>query len=34
MILKNDIPILEFDTDPSAVITPTHEGLDLPVEQF
>lgn len=29
MILKNDIPILEFDTDPSAVITPTHEGLDL-----
>lgn len=29
MILKNEIPILEFDTDHSAVIMPTHEKLDL-----
>ena len=28
-IFKNDIPILEYDTDASAVILPTHEGLDL-----
>lgn len=28
-IQKNDIPILEFDTEPSAVIESTHEGLDL-----
>ena len=29
MILKNEIPILEFDTDKTAVIVPTHENLDL-----
>ncbi|MBR6808163.1 MAG: nucleoside phosphorylase [Clostridia bacterium] len=29
MILKNEIPILEFDTDRSAVIMPAHEKLDL-----
>lgn len=28
-IIKNDIPILEFDTDQTAVIAPTHEKLDL-----
>ena len=28
-ILKNEIPILEFDTDQNAVIPPDHEGLDL-----
>lgn len=28
-ILKNEIPILEFDTDPTAVIMPTHENLGL-----
>lgn len=28
-ILKNDIPILEFDTAQSAVIDPTHEHFDL-----
>lgn len=32
MILKNEIPILEFDTDTTAVIMPDHEelGLNLP----
>ena len=31
-IVKNEIPILEFDTAQSAVLEPTHEslGLDLP----
>ncbi len=29
MILKNEIPILEFDTDKTAVILPTHENLNL-----
>ncbi len=29
MIIKNEIPILEFDTDKSAVIMPTHEKLNL-----
>ncbi|MBR6772290.1 MAG: nucleoside phosphorylase [Clostridia bacterium] len=29
MIFKNDIPILEFDTDKTSVIAPTHEKLDL-----
>ena len=29
MIIKNEIPILEFDTDASDVIMPTHEHLDL-----
>lgn len=28
-ILKNEIPILEFDTEVSAVINPNHEELDL-----
>lgn len=29
MIKKNEIPILEFDTDKTAVIMPTHAGLKL-----
>lgn len=29
MIIKNEIPILEFDTDETAVIMPTHENLNL-----
>lgn len=28
-IMKNEIPILEFDTDTTAVIMPTHEHFDL-----
>ena len=28
-IVKNEIPILEFDTEKTAVINPTHEKLDL-----
>ena len=28
-IIKNEIPILEFDTDRTAVINPTHEKLDI-----
>lgn len=28
-IIKNEIPILEFDTEHAAVINPTHEKLDL-----
>lgn len=28
-IIKNEIPILEFDPDRYAVVEPTHEGLDL-----
>ena len=28
-ILKNEIPILEFDTEAAAVINPNHEELDL-----
>lgn len=28
-IIKNEIPLLEFDDDRAAVIAPTHEGLDL-----
>ena len=28
-IIKNEIPILEFDTEQIAVINPTHENLDL-----
>ena len=28
-IMKNEIPILEFDTDTKAVIMPTHEHFDL-----
>lgn len=29
MIEKNEIPILEFDPDPTAVIMPVHDKLDL-----
>lgn len=29
MIIKNEIPILEFDTDKTAIIVPTHENLNL-----
>ena len=29
MIMKHDIPILEFDTDPSAVLMPAHENLPI-----
>ena len=29
MIIKNEIPILEFDTDKTAVIVPTHENLNI-----
>ncbi len=29
MILRHEIPILEFDTDRAAVINPTHENIDL-----
>ena len=28
-IVRNEIPILEFDTEQTAVINPTHEKLDL-----
>ena len=28
-IIRNEIPILEFDTEQTAVINPTHEKLDL-----
>ena len=28
-IIKNDIPLLEFDTEQTAVINPAHEKLDL-----
>lgn len=27
MIIKNEIPILEFDTDKNAVIMPTHFAI-------
>lgn len=29
MIHKHEIPILEFDDNPQAVIMPTHEDLGL-----
>ena len=29
MIIKNEIPILEFDSDNTAVIMPTHDNLNL-----
>lgn len=29
MIVKNEIPILEFDTDPNAIIMPDHEGHEV-----
>jgi len=28
-IQKHEIPILEFDSDPSAVLEPGHEALDV-----
>ena len=28
-IIKNEIPILEFDTEQTAVLNPTHENLAL-----
>lgn len=28
-VIKNEIPILEYDTDKNAVIMPNHENLDL-----
>ena len=28
-IIRHEIPILEFDTDKTSVIAPTHEGLNL-----
>ena len=28
-IIKNEIPLLEYDSDTSAVIMPGHEGLDM-----
>ena len=28
-VVKNEIPILEYDTEPTALINPTHEKLDL-----
>lgn len=28
-IVKNEIPILEFDTEQAAVLNPTHENLGL-----
>ena len=32
-IIKNDVPLLEFDTDTNAVIMPTHEQLALHLPQ-
>ena len=32
-IKKNEIPILEFDTEQTAVIDPTHEKIDLKLPQ-
>ena len=32
-IFKHERPILEFDTDTTAVIAPTHEGLNLKLPQ-
>ena len=28
-IIKNKIPVLEYDTDPRAVIMPDHEHIDM-----
>lgn len=30
-VIKNDIPILEYDTDPVAVIMPHHEHIEMPL---
>ena len=32
-IIKNEIPILEFDTEQTAVLNPTHENLGLNLPQ-
>lgn len=32
-IMKNDIPILEYDNDPGAVIMPDHEKIDMKLPQ-
>ncbi len=31
-IIKNEIPILEFDNEQSAVIDPTHEKIAIPIQ--
>ena len=28
-MIKNEIPILEFDTEQTAVVSPVHENLNL-----
>ena len=28
-IVRNEIPLLEYDSDPAAVILPTHEALGI-----
>ncbi len=28
-VIRNDYPIPEYDSDPGAILTPTHEGLDI-----
>lgn len=33
-ITKHEIPLLECDSNPSAVIIPTHEGLQLSVSML
>lgn len=33
MLIKNDIPILEYDSEKLAVINPTHEDLELKLPQ-
>ena len=32
-IIKNEIPILELDTEPTAVLNHTHENLGLNLEK-
>lgn len=33
-MIKNEIPILEFDTAQTAVINPTHENLELKLPKW
>ena len=33
-IQKHEIPILEFDSDPSAVLDPGHEVLDVHFPEY
>lgn len=33
-ITKHEIPLLECDSNPSAIIIPTHEGLQLSVSML